>query len=159
MVPANGQPAQCNAVTIVINGKERVFTRKIPDIINDSSKNIHLFEMTDHLSEYRIQTLFHYVPYNGRLSKIGKPVGHVCPCVIKYKPGHDVKEGKYQSYDEKDIILLSFWRTRCNAPRFHLVLLIPGEPECRIYKENIVTFFKTRYCDPSATFDEENAIK
>ena len=159
-VPTNGQPAQSSSVTITINGKERIFTRKIPDIINDGSKHIHLFEMTNHLSDYRIETMFHYIPYNGRLSRIGKAVtGHVCPCVIKYNPNHTVQEGKYIAYERKDIILLSMWRTRCNAPVFHLVLLVPGENECRIYKENIPMFLKTRYCDPTAAFDEDSAIK
>lgn len=159
LVPSNGQPAQASSVTVVINGKERVFTRFVPDIINDTSKHVHLFEMKNHCSEYRIKPLFRYVPFNGRLSKPGGATAVVCPCVIKYNPNHKVPQSKYVDYDKKDIILLSLWRTRCQSPVFHLVLLIPGETECRVYKENIVMFFKTRYCDPTATFDEENAIK
>ena len=115
--------------------------------------------MEGHDEEYRYGQLYYYVPYQGRLSNIGKSFAHICPCVLKYNPNHHVKLGKYNSYDHKDIVLLSFLQTRCIKPKFHLVLYIPGESECRLYKENIIMFLRTRYCDPSAPFDEDSIKK
>ena len=70
-VPTN-LSCQSTPVTIMINNKERVFTRCIPDAITNSSKNIHIFKMNGHDEEYAYGQLYYYVPYNGRLSNIGK---------------------------------------------------------------------------------------
>lgn len=147
----------CSA-TFVINGKEVVFKRKQPDIIQKKTSSTHYFEVDNFEKDWNIPLLFHYTVLNGRFAKKGsKLCGHICPCVLKHNNTTNSKSYG-DEFEQKDVILLSIWLTRCNSPTIHLVVYVPGRNNCVLLKGNVIAFLKTRYCDTSATFDEE-AIK
>jgi len=61
--------------------------------------------------------------------------------------------------NEKDAILLAIWRTMCNTPKEWVVVLIPGENQCKFLSNTRQSsfFFRTRYCDPTVEIDHEAA--
>ena len=123
-----------------------------------SAGKVDNFEVDNFEKDWNIPLLFHYTVLNGRFAKKGsKLCGHICPCVLKHNNTTNSKSYG-DEFEQKDVILLSIWLTRCNSPTIHLVVYVPGRNNCVLLKGNVIAFLKTRYCDTSATFDEE-AIK
>lgn len=144
-------------MTININGSDRVLMMAKKDIILEAGSQVQYFEMENFERDWKIPLLYFYTVLNGRYIKSGKNrAGHVCPCVLKHKENYDLPEYSYPSFNKKDCILLSMWKTRCNNPVIHLVLYFPGETNCYLMKEKVVPFLHSRVCDLSAEFDEED---
>lgn len=123
--------------------------------ITDGSKT-RLFTIPGFEKDWDIPLLYHYSVYNGRYSP---SQAHIAPCVIKYDPQADRKNGSLANEEYRDdMVLLSLWKTRCNDPQIHLVLWKPGETNCILFKcKSPAAFFKCHYCDLNARFDEDEA--